>query len=180
MKFTYEINGRSASFLGNGDLHDEKFDDFKYTVDLAKFFHDREDPIDENDCFYSFDLYPSTITEADYMSDLPTIVSALAALTVGVMIMIFLMYEWFVQNKNRKVTLAAAKASKIVSSLFPDTIRDRVYEEQKVGPKPANTASSLFPKEILELSIHPSHRLSLPILYSFQLRRKARCVSSFL
>jgi len=141
--FTYVINGPSALYLGEGDLHDEAYDNLLEVVDLAKLFHDRKTPVDENDCFYSFYLYPSEETEAPFMTPLPRNVTMLAALTFAVMIATFFMYERFVQSKNRKVTIAAAKASKIVTSLFPDNIRERMYNEQDVRKKSESEGTTI-------------------------------------
>jgi len=153
--YTYVINGPSAMFVGEGDHHDMRYDSMLQVVEVASLFHDRRTPIDENDCFYSFYLYPSEETEARYSTRLPMMMSLLAALTFGVMIATFFMYERFVQSKTRKVTIAAAKSSKIVSDMFPDNFRERVYQEQKVVHKP-DTKGSRTLREYRRMQSTPS------------------------
>jgi len=148
--FTYMINSPSAMFLGNSDLHDKSYEDMLHIVDLGPLLYNRTDPLDENNCFYSFYLYPSKETEAKYMASRPKTVTLLAALTFAVMIATFFIYERFVQHKTRKVTIATAKAGRVVSSLFSENIRDRVYNEQKVGLKPEMASPLRTTKSVRE------------------------------
>jgi hypothetical protein len=41
----------------------------------------------------------------------------------------------FVQRRNEKVILAAARSTAIVSSMFPSNVRDRLYKEQEEQAK---------------------------------------------
>lgn len=41
----------------------------------------------------------------------------------------FSMYDWFVRMRNKKVIGAAVRSGAIVSSLFPSSVRDRLYKE---------------------------------------------------
>lgn len=45
------------------------------------------------------------------------------------MALTFLFYDYFVRRRNQKVVSAAARSDKIVSSLFPKSVRDRLFAE---------------------------------------------------
>jgi hypothetical protein len=41
---------------------------------------------------------------------------------------VFLLYDWMVEQRQRKVMASAVHTSAIVSSLFPSTVRDRLFK----------------------------------------------------
>lgn len=45
--------------------------------------------------------------------------------------MIFLLYDLFVERRNRKLIASAARSNAIVTQLFPGNIRDQVIAEQE-------------------------------------------------
>jgi hypothetical protein len=49
----------------------------------------------------------------------------------------------YVQRRNEKVILAAARSTAIVSSLFPSNIRDRLYKDQEEQEKQRHQAGNL-------------------------------------
>jgi hypothetical protein len=49
----------------------------------------------------------------------------------------------FVQRRNEKVIIAAARSTAIVSSLFPSNVRDRLYKEQEEKEKNRLRAGNL-------------------------------------
>lgn len=52
----------------------------------------------------------------------------------------FFIYDIYVQKRNSKVVAVAAKTNEIVASLFPEAVRDRLFEEKKDGSKKKSTA----------------------------------------
>ena len=58
----------------------------------------------------------------------------------------FTTYDWFVQQRNDKVVDAAVRSGAIVSSLFPSTVRERLYkeaEENQVKAKQLESRNTL-------------------------------------
>jgi hypothetical protein len=49
----------------------------------------------------------------------------------------------FVQRRNEKVILAAARSTAIVSSMFPSNVRDRLYKEQEEQEKHRHRGGNL-------------------------------------
>ena len=56
------------------------------------------------------------------------------------LIVSFVIYDVFVQKRNSKVVAVAAKTNEIVASLFPEAVRDRLFEDKKENNKKASGA----------------------------------------
>ena len=86
-------------------------------------------------------MYPSRNFEQTYDSKTPEIF-ALVVVSVFILVAItFLIFDSFVQRRNRKIIANAAKSNAIVTSLFPGTLRDKVLEDV-----PDERPSPSFPK----------------------------------
>ena len=115
----------TAIFLGDGDLHESKFDDMEVFVNLALHSHPEFTNTD-NHCRYSMRIYPSQTFKNSYDSDTPEIFAAVVATTFVAIALVFLLYDLFVQKRNNNLIIKAARANTVVSSLFPEQIRDRL------------------------------------------------------
>eukprot|EP00977_Amphora_coffeiformis_P013348 scaffold3471_cov175-Amphora_coffeaeformis.AAC.22 len=138
--YTYEINGKDAIYLSEGDLHDPEYDFYKRVVSLAPHTHpDFESTLGH--CQYSMvrvlctlgenqdgmtDVYPSKPFRESYDSNTPKIFAICIATTFVLVTIIFFVYDFLVQERNTKLVQKAAKSNAIVSSMFPSTIRDRL------------------------------------------------------
>jgi hypothetical protein len=142
------LNGPLVEYIGRGDLHETKFDHLAIHSEMAGLggFRIRESKytgpdIDSNFCPYTFHLYPSTILEDKYSTSRP-IFLALGAVGIFVFTsLIFVLYDAAVERRQRIVLTSAEKTSAVVSSLFPEAVRDRLMEEsrereQEGGPSP--------------------------------------------
>ena len=62
-------------------------------------------------------------------------VQAVVGFAFIVLIVSFFIYDIYVQKRNSKVVAVAAKTNEIVASLFPEAVRDRLFEDKKDGTK---------------------------------------------
>jgi hypothetical protein len=117
-----------AFFIGSGDLHDTKFD---HTEEIISFFdYELNTTMDINGhCQFRFFVYATDELVSDYQSSVPLILTIVVAATFLFMAVTFFMYDWFVQRRNNKVVEAAARSNAIVSSMFPDTVRNRLLDD---------------------------------------------------
>lgn len=99
----------------------------KRTISL----HDPETPNVDGNCLYSFDVYPSDELYSEWDSRLPTIFASVVAGTFMIMALTFYMYDRNVRKRNKKVVNAATKTERVVASLFPSNIRDRLLAEEE-------------------------------------------------
>jgi hypothetical protein len=140
--FTFQIDGPEVVFLGRGDLHNSKYDNHLVQsglADLNAFASSSSSysgvEVDEDYCPTTIRMYPSVAREDSYMTSTPL---TLCFLTVGVFLftaMVFILYDLMVEKRQKKVMKTATKTSAIVSSLFPSTVRDRMYAEQEEAKK---------------------------------------------
>ena len=128
--FTYTLEGNKARYVGLGDLHDRRYDEFVVKAPFSRF---REEATKEvaGHCVYFFNIYP---TEAYVNENRP--LKTPAHMTVAVafaflfLIGAFVAYDWFVRRRNDKVVGAAISSNVILSSLFPTSVKQRLVEER--------------------------------------------------
>ena len=123
--YTFVVNGDQATFIGEGDNHNSKYDKYKKS---AKLFDPSETiRLQEDDhCFYSIDVFPSDDMKDDYISSDPLVYSAIVLVIMLGTAVVFQLYETLVQRHQRKVLEKVVKTNAIVSSLFPENVRDRL------------------------------------------------------
>jgi hypothetical protein len=113
--FSYRVDGPKATFLGNGDMHDPKYDTMKVQSLFPDFERDKH--IGESFskyCEYSLTIYPTIKFEEGYQNTSP-IVNMSAVLAVFLLTsMLFLVYDWLVQRLKRKVVDQAQRSTAIV------------------------------------------------------------------
>ena len=133
-KRTYEIQGPKIVFIGNGDLHDEKYDEKVYRFKLKTqseastsatqyslyptedFF--RYATSKKNDVYMSFnDRYP-------WINALWS--ASLVASVFAVILIMFVCYDNSVEDRQRKLLRQAERTDAIVGSMFPANIQGRL------------------------------------------------------
>ena len=82
-------------------------------------------------CEYTFSIYPTSDLNNLWNSELAWVIPWCVAGTFLILALTFFMYDRFVRRRNEKVVNAAARSTKLVSSLFPSTVRDRLLAEQE-------------------------------------------------
>lgn len=117
--------------MGEGDLHDTKYDHERRTVDLLDFYDMEQESSSHNHCLVHLDVYPSDMFHEAYHGYIPAIFSAIVAVLFVIMAFLFGIYDRKVHDRNQEVEGAAQRSTAIVSSLFPSTVRDRLFAEKK-------------------------------------------------
>lgn len=150
-KFTYMVNGKDAQFLGPGDLHDSKYDEDVLSADYASFADDEEDnstndgsdeqqqqqgnkwytgvDVDTEHISYTIHVYPSQEMESQYMTNMPLLYAFAMIFIFLFTASIFILYDCYVERRQNIVMNTAVKSNAVVSSLFPENVRDRLMEQ---------------------------------------------------
>jgi len=92
-------------------------------------------------CDYSIFVYSSQTYAEQTTSKTPVIFAVAVALVFVLVLFTFLMYDRFVRRRNEKIVNAAVRSDKILSSLFPSTVKSRLFEAQDSGPKGTKSSS---------------------------------------
>lgn len=139
---TFIVRGNNALIQSWNNSHDPMYDSLKRTIDLTSMAGIHE-TYDEGSAQYFLDVYPTDSLAAKFDDDTPIVFAVLVGVTFGLMLAAFFSYGFFVDRRNRKVTITAAKSSAIVSSLFPPSVRDRLYKEQQLETEQMQTRDAL-------------------------------------
>jgi Adenylate and Guanylate cyclase catalytic domain len=134
--YTYKIEERSTNLLlqGTEDLHESKYTDwarstsFKEYDDLVSF---SGGSTDDEFCSYRFRLHPTQELETMYYTKAPLHYAAITGAIFLFTSIVFLVYDLMVRRRQAKVMASAKRTNNIVSSLFPDTVRQRLFDRQE-------------------------------------------------
>jgi Adenylate and Guanylate cyclase catalytic domain len=132
--FTYQIDGPNVTYLGVLDKHDKNYDDFVVTtkvVDLHEYSFQTNvysgAPIDKEFCPYTLRLYPSNDMKSDFTTNNAVTFMLVTLFSFALLAVIFVMYDFKVERRQRTVLSSAVRSSEIVSSLFPTSVQDQLY-----------------------------------------------------
>lgn len=135
--FTYQINGPDVEFLGAGDSHEERYDEMEVSslmTELGLFAIEDSFysglPINENFCPFTIHVYPSDDMKDSFTTKTPLVFGLVTALVFIVTTLTFVLYDIFVERRQKVVLTSAIKTSAIVSSLFPENVRDQLMTSQ--------------------------------------------------
>jgi Adenylate and Guanylate cyclase catalytic domain len=142
--FTYQVNGPDVKYIGVGDHHDEQYDKLGTAVsflDLGAFairdsLYSGAHLYSEY-CPFSLHLYPSDVMKSAFVTNHPLVFSLVAFFIFLFTSLLFVLYDRGVERRQRMVMTTAERSSAIVSSLFPSTVRDRLYAIPENGRGPS-------------------------------------------
>ena len=123
--FTFRLNGKTAKTVGQGDLHEAKFEDKKLRKSAAlgtATFNDGTAggiSLHSDSCHFSVDVYPSQIFYDSHITSTPILITCSIAGVFLFAIGMFLFYDRLVENRQALVLQKATQSTAIVSSLFP-------------------------------------------------------------
>jgi len=136
-KRTYEVRGDKITFMGEGDRHDEEYDDKVYRFKLRT-------QSEESTSSTLYSLYPTEdffryanllskkgnqpmMTISERYPAIPAVWSAsLVASVFAVILIMFVCYDNSVEDRQRKLLRQAERTDAIVGSMFPANIQGRL------------------------------------------------------
>jgi hypothetical protein len=126
--YTYQLDGPKAIFLGEGDLHDTRYDYLEVDTEFASFLQHNFSDTHEH-CEYDLRIFPTKEMEDVYTSNKPILYTLVVVLVFVFTAMVFVLYDCLVQRRQDKVMATAKRTNDIVSSLFPSNVRDRILKD---------------------------------------------------
>eukprot|EP00980_Cylindrotheca_fusiformis_P003257 scaffold735_cov116-Cylindrotheca_fusiformis.AAC.27 len=143
-ELSYLINSTSATFLGQLDAHDPKYDDLVVSrVILDVDVDDSELP--EEICVptLTLDLYPTEELEVSFQTSKPKLYTVVVVAIFFFTSLVFVLYDYFVGRRQTKFMARIKRQDQIVSNVFPAAIRDRLYDDEQKGSKQDNLLDPL-------------------------------------
>jgi class 3 adenylate cyclase len=156
---SYQINGPEVIFIGHGDQHDTTYDDLGKSVKIAEYMLKASNPetrsftaVDLNDDYlgYTLHIYPSTTYENIYITGEALQGTLVIAGIFGVVIGMFVIYDCCVQKRQKIVMDRAVRATAVVSSLYPETIRDQIINDDANDVKQQPSRAQTFMRKSTE------------------------------
>lgn len=131
--YTYKVDGASVTPLGNGDLHDSKYDRHKKSatfrdVDTIADGTIHGMTVNQHDCPYAIRVYPSEEFENLYLTNTPLLITFAVACVFLFTVAMFYCYDFLVERRQRILMHKAKQTHQIVASLFPKNVRDRLLD----------------------------------------------------
>ena len=133
--FTFSVEGEDVYYLGKDDRHDSKYDEMVLTENVFQYAGaveslEKYKGVPLNDvCNYRLSVHPTQEMEDEFITARPWIFfAAVLGLFVLTGISIYC-YDWRVEKNYEEVYTKAKKAGAIVSSMFPEAVRKRLYND---------------------------------------------------
>lgn len=127
--FTLEITGSQVIYHREKDAHDERYDDYRFQHDLTNpGVSPTGVELNTDYCKVTIDVYPTS--EALNSDD--TSMTLVYALVLGslltITVAIFCVYDILMRRRQIELIEAAVRSNAIVSSMFPEVVRDRLFQ----------------------------------------------------
>lgn len=152
--FSYEVRGHDATFLGEYDVHDPAYDSHKVSAIFADFANPDGDQFGDH-CVYTISVYPTRTMEESFESNKPMIYVVVVLAIFVLSVAVFAIYDALVSRRQEVVMDSANKNQKIVSTLFPKAVHERIMDNLAAD---SNTDT---------VSNTPAHLTSEPIADNF-------------
>lgn len=116
-----------------GDRHNSSYDGMKRSGSFAsvKSIADGTPggiPLDQSQCQIILDIYPSTKFYKEFETNTPLVVTCAVAFVFVFTAFMFLCYDRLVERRQSIVLRRAEQTTRIVSSLFPQQVADRLIQ----------------------------------------------------
>jgi hypothetical protein len=92
-------------------------------------------PLSEEYCQWTLDAYPSYQMQVSFYDNEPAIYAGAVAAIFIFTGLLLILYDWLVERRQKYLQDTANKTNAIISSLFPEVVRDRLFEESKNNAK---------------------------------------------
>lgn len=124
--FTYKVSGDEVTLLGEGDQRSEedlRFEKYHNIVEAQL-------AVGYDYVTYELHMYPSSEFEGQYVTNKAAIYSSGVVLIFLFTALLFLLYDYLVENRQQRTEQKARLTSNIVESMFPAAFRERLYSIQ--------------------------------------------------
>jgi class 3 adenylate cyclase len=144
--FTFVVDGAEANYTGRGDRHDPTYDHLVVSAEIN--VERKGTQLNTEVCSYTIKVYPSDATRDVYVTNKPGVYTLIVVIVFLFALLIFIIYDILVEKRQRRVEKAALENRKIVASLFPSAVRDRMFknsDEEKKKQRELKNAQIAMP-----------------------------------
>jgi hypothetical protein len=138
--FTYQINQNQATYMGIGNKHHLYFDDTAVSSTVASLIQGN---IAENDglfetsdgislnqeyCPMTITCYASAIYMNQSLTSGPIWSTATVIVVLTIVLLLFIVYGGYTEDRLNMLTKRAQRTTRLVNTLFPKEIQDRMFK----------------------------------------------------
>ena len=138
--FSYEMVHGKPSFWGYSDFHDSNYDSMGKDFDIAPFNLAQTD--DKKYCQYNVRIFPSDVFMGEHITNDPAYFSLAVVACFFVTSLVFVVYDFLVSRRQKRVSEQATKSTKIVNAIYPANVRQRLMDEASSDSHPFKRARS--------------------------------------
>lgn len=102
-------------------------DDIQVTSDFAEFLRCHGDDCSEASCDFTLHVYPAHDNDDEFYSPIPIYATIVVLVLFAFTSLVFVLYDYVLQRRNKLVIESAQKTNAIVAKLFPTQIHDRLF-----------------------------------------------------
>jgi len=158
--FTYVLNGESVHLVGEGDVHEARFDYLEKATSFGKILQVADGSalgLDLNNdlCSVRVQVYPSQEYYDEYISSSPSLFTFYLAIIFLLSSGMFCIYDMLVAKRQQVLWTRATQSTTIVSSLFPKNVRDRLMQESGPIHRTSLSTSGDSRDDTVDLDLEP-------------------------
>lgn len=124
-KFTIQVSGSKAEFMGFDDFHDRELDAYRRSFPFSNALQSVHEA--GPGCSYQVHIYPTREFLEAYDTDYPVSTASMVFGAFLTMSFIFYLYDFAVNRRQQRLVQAASRSENILSVLYPKNIRDRLF-----------------------------------------------------
>jgi CHASE domain len=132
VKSTFLINGPEATFIGDGDLHNPKYEDME-VFDYFVGSDTKSSATSDNQCPHVVHVFPTSALENTFVTSTPMNYAFVIVAIFSFAALVFIAYDCFVTNRQSRTEQQADKSNAIVQDLFPGEMVTRLYNNTETG-----------------------------------------------
>jgi hypothetical protein len=166
--FSYQIDGPDVSYMGSGDLHDSKYNHLEQSMQLLESMQRDKTysglPVNSDYCPFTIRVLPSQAMQDDYMPNNPALFTVAAFLIFATTCAVFIIYDRWVEQRQRKVLQSALDATLNVCVL-EQMVQERTRKLEATNQRLANANRKVRSASAAQLQhfASMSHEIRTPL-----------------
>lgn len=149
VEFSYRIEGPNATFLGYGNLGDDKYAR-RGLVDQVPFLNRTWSTPDKSMCRYFVSVYPTTEFETYHKTSQPIIYTCIILACFICVLCMFIIYDVMISRRHNFLYGTTMRTNDFVTSLFPEAVHRKMLQEAYAEAKTGGVTSNGNTKSMLK------------------------------
>ena len=145
--FSYEMIQGKPTFLGNEDFHDPSYDGMGVDFEIAPFNLAQTD--DKKYCQYNARIFPSDPFRSQHFTNNPYYFATAVVACFAVTTLVFVVYDFLVTKRQKRVMEQATKTTKIVNAMYPANVRQRLMDEASSDSQPFKNMNKMGDSSVM-------------------------------